>query len=330
MNTSECNSGENTIVLNETQSYVIQIMLLTTSITIVIPNCLQVAVIVKTLQFRVNSTKLALYLALCDLCLVVFGLLPRAYMLRKRNSAFEVIASTTTNITEVFFLFLSKFSVVLISYDSYLHVKCPNRYSEVLPTKKLRRFELLCLFAAAFISALSYINDKVIQFRIPFLTFPSGIMITIIVTFYYVRSIKLLSEHRLRRTKVSQNDKDITKLAKYILLIFGCFHFTSLCIMGINFATNSQYRNFVTLLHRSIFMLYSPINVISFFFINRTSSQYLKKLYRRYFKTSTVANHESVPIAMQDIKQNHHLPTKQSFSNQPSNKSTGSPAMIDH
>lgn len=147
MNTSECNSGENTVVLNETQSYVIQIMLLTTSITIVIPNCLQVAVIVKTLQFRVNSTKLSLYLALCDLCLVVFGLLPRAYMLRKRNSAFEVIASTTTNI-KIFFLFLSKFLVVLISYDRYLHVKCPNRYSEVLPTKKLRRLELLCLFAA--------------------------------------------------------------------------------------------------------------------------------------------------------------------------------------
>ena len=329
MNTSECNSGENTIVLNETQSYVIQIMLLTTSITIVIPNCLQVAVIVKTLQFRVNSTKLALYLALCDLCLVVFRLLPRAYMLRKRNSAFEVIASTTTNITEVFFFCFCQNSW-LISYDRYLHDKCPNRYSEVLPTKKLGRLELLCLFAAAFISALSYINDKVIQFRVPFLTFPFGIMITIIVTFYYMRSIKLLSEHRLRRTKVSQNDKDITKLAKYILLTFGCFHFTSLCIMGINFATNTQYRNFVTLLHRSIFMLYSPINVISFFFINRTSSQYLKKLYRRYFKTSTVANHESVPIAMQDVKQNHHLPTKQSFSNQPSNKSTGSPAMIDH
>ena len=78
---------------------------------------------------------------------------------------------------------------------------------------------------------------------------PTSILI-IITKYYYVKSIEHLNEHRLRRTAISQNDRDITKLAKYILLIFGCFHFTSCSIMVINFTTNIRYKYFVTFLHQ--------------------------------------------------------------------------------
>ena len=74
---SNCYSGENAVLLNDTQSYIIQITFFVSTITTAIPNSLQVAIIMKTLQFKVNSTKLALHLSLCDLCLVVC-LLPQA------------------------------------------------------------------------------------------------------------------------------------------------------------------------------------------------------------------------------------------------------------
>ena len=78
---------------------------------------------------------------------------------------------------------------------------------------------------------------------------PTSILI-IIKPYYYVKSNEHLNEHRLRRTTISQNDRCITKLAKYILLIFGCFHFTSCSIMVINSTANTRYKYLVTFLHQ--------------------------------------------------------------------------------
>lgn len=306
MNGTECFTGENAVYLNKTQIHITQIILFLSVMTIIISNSLKVAVIIKTLQFGINSTKLALHLSLCDICLAVFGLLPQACILNNKiPCTFKVI----TILVRRFFLFASKCLVVLISYDRYVHVKSPNRYSLILTTKKLRLLELMCFLATGFMTALSYINYNIIQLRSDFLIIPPVFTIIITVTYYYVKSIKCLNEHRLRRTAVSKNDKDITKYAKYILLIFGCFHFTSFGIAVINLTTNTQYKHFISVLQQPFLMHYSPINTICFFYANRKSKRYLKNLYRRYIKTSTIADQESKFAAILNITQNHQPPT---------------------
>ena len=151
---SNCYNGENAVLLNDTQSYIIQITFFVSTITTAIPNSLQVAIIMKTLQFKVNSIKFALHLSLCDLCLVVC-LLPQASMMRNKTPcSYQFIIDIIRRI----FLFVSKCLVVLLTYDRYLHVKSTNHYSQLLATKKSRLLELIGFIAAAFLTALSYIN----------------------------------------------------------------------------------------------------------------------------------------------------------------------------
>ena len=105
MNVTECFIGENAVYLNKTQIHIIQTTLFVSIITITISSSLNVAVIIKTLQFRVNSTNLALHLSLCDIYLAVFGLLPQACILKNKiDCAFQVI----TIIVRRFFYFCVK------------------------------------------------------------------------------------------------------------------------------------------------------------------------------------------------------------------------------
>lgn len=92
MNSTECNSGLTSALFKENEHTIIQILLSTSAITIVIPNSLQVAIIIKTSQIRTTSTYLALNLALCDLSMAIFGLVPSSYILTNRMPCiFEVI-----------------------------------------------------------------------------------------------------------------------------------------------------------------------------------------------------------------------------------------------
>ena len=93
--------------------------------------------------------------------------------------------------------------------------------------------------------------------------------------------VKLLIEHKVRRTKFSQHDKDVTKLAKYILLTFAFFHMTSFGILIINSAANTPYKHFVYLVTQCYIALYSPINTLNFFCVNRQSKRYIKNLFRK-------------------------------------------------
>ena len=262
--------------------------MLSISIFIIVSvNSLQVAVIIKTSQFRTTSTYLTLNLALCDLALTIFGVTPQTYILANRVPC---VFALITNLFQRFFATLSKSLVMLISYDRYLHIKSPFRYSQILTTKRLILLQLMCFCAATFVTAFSSISHEVFH-RKSQLPMILAISIAAIVTsYYYLKSIKLLKEMRLRRTSVSQNDSDLTRLAKYILLIFGCFHFTSYSIMIINFATNTQYKYSIYFLMKCFMIHYSPVNAVCFFYVNRGSKQFLRNLYRKYFKSSNVVN----------------------------------------
>ena len=145
------------------------------------------------------------------------------------------------------FLSLSKCLVALISYDRYLHIKSPTCYSEIFTTRKLRILQSLCLSAAIFMTALSCINYNIIEFSPPILLHLPVMIIITTVIYYYVKSIKLLNEHRQRNTSISQNDNNIVKLARYIVLIFGFFHFTSISVMVVNRATDTRYKHVVSI-----------------------------------------------------------------------------------
>lgn len=283
-NFSECKSGVNSVSLNQTQTLIIQTLFIISIFNIIIPNCLQVAIIIKTSQFRVTSIYLTLNLAICDLCLTVFGLIPQIYVLTYRISC---VLETITAILRSFFFNLSKCLVVVISNDRYLHIKNPNRYSQILTTKRLRLLLLICFLAALLITIL-YVNHKFVYLNLPLLMIIPLFTTILVITCFYVRSIKLLHEHRLRRTTVLQKDIKITELAKYILLIFACFHVTSCIIQVINVLINTQCRDFIFLSSQIFLIHYSPVNAMCFFFVNRKSKTYLKNLYKRCFKTSPV------------------------------------------
>ena len=291
-NFRECKYGVNSVSLNQTQTLIIQILFITSIFNIMIPNCLQVAIIIKTSQFRVTSIYLALNLAICDLCLTVFGLIPQTYVL---TFTISCVLETITTILRNFFFNLSKCLVLVISYDRYLHIKSPNRYSQILTTKRLRFLLLICFLAALSITIL-YVNHEFVYLNLPLLMIIPLFITIIVITYFYLRSIKLLHEHRLRRTAVLQKDIKITELAKYILLIFACFHVTSWIIQVINVMINTQCRDFIFLLSQIFLIHYSPVNAMCFFFVNRKSKIYLKNLYRRYFKTNPVDSPVQEPV----------------------------------
>ena len=288
MNSSKCKSGISLTDGSDKHEIILLEIIFSISIcTVIIPCSLQIAIIVKTSQFKVVSTYLALNLAISDLCLVILGNIPYTYMLaNKIPCELEIFI----DLTRILFFYISKFLVVSLSYDRYLIIRNPNRYSQILTTKKVRIIQLLCCIAALLSTLLWGINYSIFHWTAPLLLFPSFLTIIIAVTYYYVRSIKLLNEHKARRTIFSQNNRDIAKLAKYILLTFGVFHFTSVGTVVINMITNTQYSQFIFLLNHCYLTQYSLMNAICFFRVNRQSKRCIRNFFVTHIRPNRVRN----------------------------------------
>ena len=291
MNSSKCKSGISlTDGLDELEMLLLEIIFSISICTVIIPCSLQVAVIIKTSQFRVVSTYLALNLAMSDLCLAPLGNIPYTYMLtNKIPCELEIFI----DLTRTLFFYVSKFLIVSISYDRYLIIRNPNRYSQILTAKKVRIIQLLCCIFALLSTLLWGTNYSILQWTAPLLLFPSFLTIIIAVTCYYVRSIKLLNEHKARGTRFSQNNRDIAKLAKYILLTFGVFHFTSVGIVVINTITNTKYSQFIFLLNQCYLTQYSLMNAIFFFRVNRQSKRYIRNFLVTQIRPNHIRNENS-------------------------------------
>ena len=279
MNVSECDSDILFIeTLDDKQRFILLIIFSITILTIVIPSSFQVAIIIKTSQFRKTSTYLTLNLAICDICMIIFGQIPYTFMLVNKTSC---TSKTVIYMIRSFFYSLSKLLFLLISYDRYLHIKSPYRYFQRPSTKTLRRLELLCLMLASVNTTFSGIDSIILHLDLPILQFLMFIIIAISILYLYLKSIKLLIEHKLRRTKFSQHDRDVTKLAKYILLTFAFFHITSFGILIINAVANTPYKHFIYLVTQCYIALYSPINALNFFYVNRQGKRYIMNLFRK-------------------------------------------------
>ena len=291
MNSSKCKSGISLTDGSDEQEILLLEIIFSISIcTVIIPCSLQIAIIVKTSQFKIVSTYLALNLAISDLCLVILGNIPYTYMLaNKIPCELEIFI----DLARTLFFYISKFLIVSISYDRYLIIRNPNRYSQILTVKKVRIIQLLSCTAALLSTLLWGINYSIIHWTAPLLLFPSFLTIIIAVTYYYVRSIKLLNEHKARRTIFSQNNRDITKLAKYILLTFGVFHFTSVGTVVINMITNTQYSQFIFLLNHCYLTQYSLMNASCFFRVNRQSKRYIRNFFVTHIRPNRVRNGNS-------------------------------------
>ena len=291
MNSSKCKSGISlTDGLDELEILLLEIIFSISICTVIIPCSLQVALIIKTSQFRAVSTYLALNLAMSDLCLALLGNIPYTYMLaNKIPCELEIFI----DLTRTLFFYVSKFLIVSISYDRYLIIRNPNRYSQILTAKKVRIIQLLCCITALLSTLLWGINYSMLQWTAPLLLFPSFLTIIIAVTYYYVRSIKLLNEHKARGTRFPQNNRDIAKLAKYILLTFGVFHFTSVGIVVINTITNTKYSQFIFLLNQCYLTQYSLMNAIFFFQVNRQSKRYIRNFLVTHIRPNHVKDENS-------------------------------------
>ena len=198
MNSSNCNSHINALNFSESQRFYIQIMLSISIFIIVSINSLQVAVIIKTSQFRTTSTYLTLNLALCDLALTIFGVTPQTYILANRVPC---VFALITNLFQRFFATLSKSLVMLISYDRYLHIKSPFRYSQILTTKRLILLQLMCFCAATFVTAFSSISHEVFHRKSQLPVILAISIVAIVTSYYYLKSIKLLKEMNISLSK---------------------------------------------------------------------------------------------------------------------------------
>lgn len=287
MNVSECDSDiDITETLYEKMKMKRSMIFSINILTIVIPSSFQVAVIIKTSQFKLTSTYLTLNLAISDVLMAIFGVLmaifgqiPYTFMLANETSC---TLETVIHMTRSFFFSLLKLLLLFISYDRYLHIKSPYRHFEHLTVKKLRCLELLCLLLASVNATFSGIDNIILHLDIPILQFLMFFMIVISILYSYLRSVKLLIKHKVRKTKFCQHDKNVTKLAKFILLTFAFFHITSFGILIINTVANTQYKHFVYLVTQDYIGLHSPINTLNFFCVNRQGKRYMKNLFRKY------------------------------------------------
>ena len=95
-----------------------------------------VAVFFKTSQFNIIN------LALSDIfksSFQIFGIIPALNLMVNRSSCTSEIIF---NVIRHFLFILSKCFVALISYDRYQHVKRPNRYTQIMTFKKVKRFQM--------------------------------------------------------------------------------------------------------------------------------------------------------------------------------------------
>ena len=244
INGSDCFIGLQTVyLLNQVETHIIQIMCSSGIFLNLISNMPMVAAIFKTSQFNIISTYLTLNLALNDISFQIFGIIPSLYFLVNRSSC---TSETIFNVIRHILFILSKCFVALISYDRYLHVKNPNRYAQIMTFKKVKRFQMASVAVALSIAGLLFLNFTVWKLTIPLLVMVALLAIVIVVDYFYIRSIQLLNQHRLRSQKFSRNTIDLAKHAKHIIILYAFFYFIALGITIINMVTQTKYRYFIS------------------------------------------------------------------------------------
>ena len=153
---------------------------------------------------------------------------------------------------------------------------------------KVKRLQLASLAVALSIAGLSFVNFSVLKLTIPLLVMVPLLAIVIVVGYFYVRSIQLLNQHRLRRQKFSRNIIDLAKHAKHIIIVYAFFYFITVGVTIINMVTQTKYRYFIYWLKQVYANYYPCANAICFFCINRQSKQLFRDSFRRYTSTNRV------------------------------------------
>ena len=92
-----------------------------------------------------------------------------------------------------FFFFLSKFFILSISCDRYLHINHPNRYREIQTAKATRFQQSLFIRTGLVIVTMHYTNFGVLQWIAPILILAPSLMILFCVAYQYFRSTCLLN-----------------------------------------------------------------------------------------------------------------------------------------
>ena len=286
INGSDCFSGLQTVyLLNQRETHFIQIMYSSGIFLTLITNVPMVAVIIKTCQFNVISTNLTFTLALSDISFQIFGIIPCLYLVTNRASCTSEIIF---NVIRHFIFTVSKCFIALISYDRYQHVKNPNRYAQIMSFKKMRHLQLASIAFAFSVAGLSFLNFSVLKLIIPFFVMVPLLAIVIVIGYFYLRSIQLLNQHRLRCQKFSRNTIDLAQHAKHIIIVYAFFYFITVGVTIINMVTQTKYRYFIFWL-KQVYANYYPCgNAICFFYINRQSKQLFRDLFRRYASTNRV------------------------------------------
>ena len=149
---------------------------------------------------------------------------------------------TSFSVLRHFLFTLSKGFIVLISFDRYQHIKSPNRYAQIMTTKKVRLLQLVALAVSFFTAALSLINFTTLKWTVPVLIMPPMFAILGIIVFFYIRSLQLLNEHRLRRQKFSKKFKDLVKDARNIIVVYIIFYFVTFGVTVANSTVDLRYR----------------------------------------------------------------------------------------
>ena len=286
INGSDCFSGLQTIyLLNQWETHFIQIMYSSGIFLTLITNLPMVAVIIKTYQFNDISINLTLTLALSGISFQIFGIIPCLYLMVNRSSCTSEIIF---NAIRYFIFTVSKCFIAVISYDRYQHVKNPNRYAQIMTFGKMRRLQLASIAAALSLAGLSFLNFSVFKLIIPFFVMVPLLAIVILIGYFYIRSIQLLNQHKLRCQKFSRNTIDLAKHAKHIIVVYAFFYFITVGVTIINTATQSKYRYFIFWL-KQVYANYYPCgNAICFFYINRQSKRFFRDFFRRYVSTNRV------------------------------------------
>ena len=287
MNSSgECKSGFNSMhLLSPTEVSILQIIYCVCILSSLISNSLLAFVLTATSQFKITSTYLMLTVAASDMSFQLFSNVPYLFLLKVRASCF---LETIFSVFRYFLFTLLNGFIVLISFDRYQHIKTPNRYTQIMTTQKVRLLQLVVLIVSFFVAALSFINFTTLQWTVPVLIMPPVLAILCTIVFFYIRSLQLLNQHRIRRKKFSKKFKDLAKNARNIIIVYIIFYFVTFGVTVANSTVDSRYRYFIFWVKQCYAGYYPSVNAICFLCCNMHSKRYFKRLVQKHLKNNKV------------------------------------------
>lgn len=286
MNSSECKSGiDSTYLLSSTEVFILQVTYCVGILSNLISKSLLAVVLTATSQLKITSTYLTLTLAASDMSFQLFSNVPYLFLLKIRANC---LLETGFSVLRHFLFTLSKGFIVLISFDRYQHIKNPNRYPQIMTTKKVRLLQLVAVAVSFFIAALSLINFTALQWTVTALIMPPMFAILGTIVFFDMRSLQLLNEHKIRRKKFSKKFKALAKDARNIIIVYIIFYFVTFGVTVANSTVDSRYRYFVFWLKQCYAGYYPSVNAICFLCSNIHSKRYFKKLVRENLQCNKV------------------------------------------